>query len=146
MEAISEFLKDKMPRLVLNSMVAILKDALHMDLGCKLQSFETEYSIYCELTASFDDDEDATDLKSLNDSYKRHNKELVEQIACLRGTVSSLENTVTSLQRTITEQQETFRDMQRTIREQQERIDRCVVSVLRTIPCMQWPFFFGCAI
>lgn len=95
-----------------------------MDLGSKLQSFETEYSMYRELTASFDDEEEATDLKSLNDSYKRRNKELIEQLACLWGTVSSLESNVASLQETVREQQKIFQEQQETIRKHQEIIDR----------------------
>ena len=130
MESISEFLKEQMPRLVLKNMVTILRDALHMDLGSKLQSFETEYSMYRELTASFDDEEETTDLKSLNDSFKRRNKELIEQLACLWGTVSSLENSVASLQETVREQQKLFQEQQETIRKQQERIDRYVISAV----------------
>ena len=112
MEAISEFLKEGMPQLVVNHMTTILDDAHHMDLEMKLQNFETEYFVLEELTTSFSVESDAQDLKSLNESFKSHNKELIDQLAYCRGMISNLESVVTSLQETV--------------REQQRRIERCV--------------------
>jgi TBC1 domain-containing protein 4 len=105
MESISEFLKERMPQLVLNHMITILNDALHMDLESKLQSFETEYFVLEELTTSFSVESEVQDLKSLNESFRSHNKELIEQLAFCRGMISNLEATVTILQETVRQQQ-----------------------------------------
>ena len=105
MESISEFLKEGMPQLVLNNMTTILEDALNMELGSKLQSFETEYFVLEELTTSFNVEAEAQDLKSLNDIFRSHNKELIEQLAFCRGMISNLENTVATLQETVREQE-----------------------------------------
>ena len=105
MESVSEFLKEGMPQLVLNHMTTILEDAHHMDLGSRLQTFETEYLVMEELTDSFSVDSEAQDLKSLNESFQNLNKELIEQLMFCRGVISNLENSVSSLQETVREQQ-----------------------------------------
>ena len=105
MESISEFLKEGMPQLVLHHMTTILDDAHHMDLEAKLQNFETEYFVLEELTSSFSIESDPQDLKSMNESFKSHNKELIEQLAFCRGVISNLEGLVVSLQETVGEQQ-----------------------------------------
>ena len=94
-----------MPQLVLNHMTTILEDAHHMDLGNKLQSYETEYFVLEELTTSFSVGTEVQDLKSLNESFRNHNKELIEQLAFCRGMISNLESTLAALQETVREQQ-----------------------------------------
>ena len=103
MECISEFLKDELPQLVLDNMVTILGEALRMDLGNKLQSYETEYCVLEELTMSLQLDTDAEDLKSLNASLKSFNKELIEQLALCRGLITSLESKVAGLEERLKE-------------------------------------------
>ena len=105
MESISEFLKESMPQLVLHHMTTILEDAHHMNLETKLQNFETEYFVLEELTTSFSVESDTQDLKSLNESYKSHSKELIEQLMYCRGMISNLEGLVVSVQETVREQQ-----------------------------------------
>ena len=105
MESISEFLKEGMPQLVLNHVTTILEDAHHMDLESKLQNFEMEYFVLEELTTSFSVESDAQDLKSLNESYRSHNKELIDQLAFCRGVISNLQSDVANLQETVREQQ-----------------------------------------
>ena len=105
MESISEFLKESMPQLVLNHVTTILEDAHRMDLESKLQNFETEYFVLEELTTSFSVEPDAQDLGSLNESYRNHNKELIEQLALCRGMIGNLQSDVASLKETVREQQ-----------------------------------------
>lgn len=105
MESVSVFLKEGMPQLVLNHMTTILEDAHHMDLGSKLSNFETEYFVLEELTTSFSVESEVQDLKSLNESFQNHNKELIEQLAYCRGVISNLESVMTALQDTVKEQQ-----------------------------------------
>ena len=81
-----------------------------MDLGNKLQTFEAEYFVLEELTASFSVEAEVQDLKMLNESFRSYNKELIEQLALCRGMIGNLESTVAALQDTV--------------REQQRRIDR----------------------
>lgn len=104
MESVSEFLKADMPRLVLNHMTTILDNAHHMDLGNKLQNFEAEYFVLDELTTSFSVEAEVQDLKMLNESFRSHNKELIEQLALCRGMISNLESLVATLQDTVKEQ------------------------------------------
>ena len=104
MESISEFLKGKMPQLILDNMPTVLEDALNMDLGNKLTSYETEYFVLEELTTSFQLDPEAQDLKALNESFRNHNKELIEQLAFCRGLIGNLESTVATLQEAVKKQ------------------------------------------
>ena len=105
METISEFLKDQLPQLVLDNMATILEEALKMELGNKLQIYETEYYLMEELTSSFHIDEEAQDLKSLNACIRRQNRELIEQLAFHRGLICQLASTVETLQDRLKEQQ-----------------------------------------
>jgi hypothetical protein len=112
MESISEFLKENMPQLVLNHMTTILEDAHRMDLESKLQNFETEYFVLEELTTSFSVESDAQDLRSLNESYRSHNKELIEHLALCRGMIGNLQSDVASLQETVREQQKRIKRLE----------------------------------
>ena len=79
-------------------MHTIFRDALQLDLGDRLQTFETEYQIMAELTASFQVDREAPPtLEGLNDILKKQNRELIEQLAICRGSIRGLEATVQSL-------------------------------------------------
>ncbi len=107
MEAITHYLKEQLPAHVLDNMPTIFSDALRVDLGSKLQAFETEYQIMAELTASFQIDmETPPSLESLNNLLKKQNRELIEQLAICRGSIRGLESTVSSLQAEVDEQRD----------------------------------------
>lgn len=122
MEVISEFLKDEMPQLVLDNMLTILGEALRMDLGNELLSYETEYFVLEELTESLQLDTDAEDLKSLNESLKSFNKELIDQLALCRGLINNLESKVASLEERL--------------KERDQRIERLVCCGMYMYVCM----------
>lgn len=106
MEAVTSYLKDKLPASVLSNMTTIFSEALEMDLGSKLEAFETEYWIMAELTASLQLSTETQTLESINNLLKKQNRELIEQVAICRGSIRGLETTVSSLQAEIEEQRE----------------------------------------
>ena len=53
MEPTCIYLKNKLPEEILTNMSTILENALKIDLGNRLQSFETEFWVMEELRASF---------------------------------------------------------------------------------------------
>ena len=79
-------------------MQAIISDALQLELGSKLQSFETEYEVMDELRATFEVHQDITDIESMNETLKKQNKELIEHLAICHGSIKSLESMVQGLQ------------------------------------------------
>lgn len=79
-------------------MSTILENALKIDLGNRLQSFETEFWVMEELRASFPVDLDAPDLESMNEALRKQNRALIEQLAIAHGAIRNLEDAVQELQ------------------------------------------------
>lgn len=79
-------------------MSTILENALKIDLGNRLQSFETEFWVMEELSSSFPVDLDAPDLESMNEALRKQNRALIEQLAIAHGAIRNLEDAVQELQ------------------------------------------------
>ena len=78
-------------------MSTILENALKIDLGNRLQSFEAEFLLMEELRSSFPVDLDAPDLESMNEALRKQNRALIEQLAITHGAIRTLEDTVQEL-------------------------------------------------
>lgn len=104
MESILNFLKVTMPSLAAKDIQVIFKRALEYNLGNKLETFETEYDVIEDLTASFNMDGVITDMETMQDTLRKQNKELIEQLAICHTSIRKLEATVTSLLATINAQ------------------------------------------
>ena len=94
-------------------MSAILKEALQIDLGNKLQSFETEYEIMLELTNTLNCDAVLTDMDSVNTVLKKQNVTLIEQLAICHGSIRNLEGVVSVLQEQLERQEEKIERLER---------------------------------
>lgn len=98
MEPTCIYLKNKLPEEILTNMSTILENALKIDLGNRLQSFETEFWVMEELSSSFPVDLDAPDLESMNEALRKQNRALIEQLAIAHGAIRNLEDAVQELQ------------------------------------------------
>lgn len=98
MEPTCIYLKNKLPEEILTNMSTILENALKIDLGNRLQSFETEFWVMEELRSSFPVDLDAPDLESMNEALRKQNRALIEQLAIAHGAIRNLEDAVQELQ------------------------------------------------
>jgi len=98
MEPTCIYLKNKLPEEILTNMSTILENALKIDLGNRLQSFETEFCVMEELRSSFPVDLDAPDLESMNEALRKQNRALIEQLAIAHGAIRNLEDAVQELQ------------------------------------------------
>ena len=87
-------------------MQTIITDALQLDLGNKLQTFETEFQLIAELTESFQVGLETPDLDSMNGMLKKQSRELIEQLAICRGSIQNLESTIQSLKEQVSSQQQ----------------------------------------
>ena len=107
MEATCVFLKNKLPNLVLNKMPTIFEEALKIDLGTRLATFEAEFEVMSELSENaFRSDIYVSDLESVNMVLRKQNSALIEQLAICHGSIRRLENMVTSLQQQLEEQKQ----------------------------------------
>lgn len=113
MESTCNYLKTTIPNTVMADMNSIIEEALRIDLGNKLQTFETEYEVLLELTSTFNYDTVVTDFESVNNVLKKQNVALVEQLAICHGTIRILENAVTTLQEQLESQQERIERLER---------------------------------
>ena len=99
MESTCVFLKNKLPDLVLNKMPVIFEEALRIDLGNRLATFEAEFEVMSELSKNaFHSDIYVNDLESVNMVLRKQNSALIEQLAICHGSIRRLETMVTSLQ------------------------------------------------
>ena len=126
MEATSTYLKTQLPETILQHMPAILKDALEMNFGNRLLSFETEYEMMEELTSSFRMDLSMTDIESVNEVMKQQNTALREQLAICHGSIRNLDAMIGSMQEELVKQKEVVDAQQQQIEKQQRTIMRCV--------------------
>lgn len=109
MESTCTFLKSKLPDIVLNKMPAIFEEALRIDLGNRLATFETEFEVMSELSQNaFRSDIHVSDLESVNAVLRRQNSALIEQLAICHGSIRRLEGMVASLQEQLDNQKQTF--------------------------------------
>ena len=106
MESTSNYLKNHVPMEIMDNMQTIITDALQLDLGNKLQTFETEFQLIAELTESFQVGLETPDLDSMNGMLKKQSRELIEQLAICRGSIQNLESTIQSLKEQVSSQQQ----------------------------------------
>ena len=105
MEATSTYLKTNLPQRVLDNLPKIIAESLQLDLGSKLQRFETEYEVYDELSTAFQINL-AADTESTNLILKRQNKVMIEQLAICHGSIRSLESVIMGLRNELEEQRQ----------------------------------------
>ena len=105
MEATSNYLKTNLPQKVLDDLPKIISETLQLDLGSKLQKFETEYEVYDELSTVFQVSL-AADTEPTKVILKRQNKVMIEQLAICHGSIRSLESVVLGLQKELEEQRQ----------------------------------------
>lgn len=107
MESTCNYLKTAIPESVKTADLSVLfEEALQIDLGNKLQSYETEYEVMLELRPIFNVDAIMTDIDSVNSVLKKQNTALVEQLAICHGAIRNLEGVVSTLQEQLERQQE----------------------------------------
>ena len=105
MESTSNYLKNHVPMKIMDNMQTIITEALQLDLGNKLQTFETEFQLIAELTESQVGLE-TPDLDSMNGMLQKKSRELIEQLAICRGSIQNLESTIQSLKEQVSSQQQ----------------------------------------
>ena len=105
MEATSKYLKTNLPVMVLDNLPKIISDTLAIELGSKIQKFETEYEVYDELSSIFQIGWPA-DTESTNQVLKKQNKLMIEQLAICHGSIRSLESVILNLQKELGEQRQ----------------------------------------
>lgn len=107
METTCVFLKNKLPEIVLNKMPAIFEEAMRIDLGNRLDTFETEFKVMSELSQNaFRSDIHVTDLESVNAVLRKQNSALIEQLAICHGSIRRLESMVVGLQEQLDDQRQ----------------------------------------
>ena len=114
-----------MPSLAAKDIQTLFKRALHYDLGNKLETFETEYDVIEDLTARFNMDGAILDLDTMQETLRKQNKELIEQLAICHTSIRKLETTVSGLVSVINGQE--------------QRLRRYVLSVWPMTPCIISP-------
>ena len=102
MEAISHFLKERLPELVRNDSAQIFSKVVTCDMEEKLGSYETEYIVINELTACFKT-EPGVDA---SEALRKQNKELIEQLAVCHTAIKRLEGTLTTVAKEMEAQRE----------------------------------------
>ena len=108
METTCTFLKNKLPEIVLKKMPTIFEEAMRIDLGNRLATFETEFEVISELSQNaFRSDIQVSDLESVNAVLRKQNGALIEQLAICHGSIRRLESVVVSLQQQLEEQRQT---------------------------------------
>ena len=109
METTCAFLKNKLPDIVLNKMPTIFEEAMRIDLGNRLATFETEFEVMSELSQNaFRSDIHVNDLDSVNGVLRRQNSALIEQLAICHGSIRRLEGMVAGLQEQLEDQKQSF--------------------------------------
>ena len=107
MESTCIFLKNKLPDLVLSKMPLIFEEALRINLGNRLATFEAEFEVISELSQNaFRSDIYVSDLESVNAVLRKQNSALIEQLAICHGSIRRLETMVTSLQEQLQDQKQ----------------------------------------
>ena len=109
METTCAFLKNKLPDIVLNKMPTIFEEAMRIDLGNRLATFETEFEVMSELSQNaFRSDIHVNDLESVNGVLRRQNSALIEQLAICHGCIRRLEGMMAGLQEQLDDQKQSF--------------------------------------
>ncbi|XP_072262439.1 TBC1 domain family member 1-like isoform X3 [Pyxicephalus adspersus] len=101
LESIVEFIKNTLPNLGLVQMEKTINQVFEMNISKQLQDYEVEYHVLQDElidSSPLSDNQRINKLEKANNSLRKQNFDLLEELQVSKGRIQSLESTVDNLQ------------------------------------------------